>query len=130
MKAKILSSLLLMLLISFSSFAWKKILIQGGGKNQRFNKVKVTEKEIECTGVGHLVCPVTWEAIGSPSAKTIFPLGEVVAYVQAMVEKGEMKGEAVYEGELPIEWYVSKEDLNITVYDDDSISFKPYEEIE
>jgi len=128
MKTKLLSSLLLLTLISFSSFAWKKVIIRGGGKDQKFNYVEVTEKKILCEGVGHIVCPVTWYSVAV--AKTTFPLDGVVSHVQGLVGKGEYKGEDVYEGELKIEWYKSDENLEITIYDDDSVEFKPYEEKE
>lgn len=108
-------SLLLLLLVSVihESSAWT-ILVTGGGRHQRFDRVYCTENHAECTGSGSLTC-FPLKGMSTGLTRTIkHPIENVVNYVFDEVEKGNVNGQTNYENDLPLSW-TSLKDGNVEI---------------
>ncbi len=113
MKKRIFATLLLLASIAFESSAYT-ILISGGGKNQRFYRIFISDKTAQCTGNGNNKCFLLEGTISTPTKTIKHNIQNVVDFVFSQVNNGNVNGEETFENDLPVSWK-SERDGNVEI---------------
>lgn len=117
MKAKLFLPTVLLAFITLASSASPiKIIIRGGGTNNRYYEVVVLATTIKCTGAGNNVCPINFSSAQSKGTGTWYPLNDINDFVQLQVKNGQLKGDVKYKRDLPVQWrLLDDENIEITI---------------
>ena len=120
MKTKLFAVLVLVLTVMTSDLFAIKVVMRGGGRNHTFYQVICKPSLISCTGVGSIVCPVSYAIISIKDDQ--FSASELVNYVAKKVENGETTGKEMYLDKTVVTWSVDNEDnLDIETSDGEFI---------
>ncbi len=119
MKKRIFATLLLLASIAFESSAYT-ILISGGGKNQRFYRIYISDNTAQCTGNGNNKCFLLEGTVSAQKNTIKHNVQNVVDFVFSQVKIGNVNGEETFENDLPVSWK-SLRDGNVEINVEDGV---------
>jgi hypothetical protein len=126
MKTKILFAFLLLASMAYDASA-VKVILSGGGRNNKYGYIKLDDVWVICKGRGNINCPVVFNV--RDQMRVTHKVDAVVDYVYDQIEKGVRNGKTNFEGSLPVEWTMKDDEtLQIDISDDGSTVLEPYEE--
>ena len=102
MKLKIIMFIALTCVLCSDLIAGPIIIMQGGGRNQRFDFVERSDRRIVCRGSGSLICPVSFEQFFEKGVN--YQVTDVIDFVTKQIASGERSGSAMYENAFKINW--------------------------
>ena len=105
MKTKIILTVLLIASIQFEASAFK-IILNGGGKDNKYYSVELTSAHCYCRGAGNNTCPVDFATVEGMTQTTWHPLKNVTEFVLSQIKAGILSGDMIFENDLPINWKV------------------------
>lgn len=111
MKTKLI--LLALLLIGGLNHAFAfKVVLSGGGLNNQYNYVRLSNISLTCAGTGYNYCPI--DKITAIKNIRMASPSEIQEKVFSLYESGKDNGETEFEGPVKVSWWTDK-DLNLNI---------------
>ena len=87
------------------------IIMQGGGRNQRFDYIENTNRHLICRGSGSLICPVAYAQLNDKGVN--YQVTDVIDFVVKQIAGGERSGSAMYGSVFKINWKALEDGFQI-----------------
>jgi len=111
MKTKIIMFFALLSSFCYEASARPTVIMQGGGRNSRFDYIHASDNRLICRGCGSLVCPVQWFTANEKGVS--YSVTEIVDFVTKQIRSGQRTGDVMYADAFKLNWESLEEGFKI-----------------